>query len=547
MTPDNRFCSGCGRELPPHDPSGAVTCVGCGRVSTPPAGPPPVYPPPIHQPVQPPAGPPSRTGRSTAWIATAIVVPVVLVAFIGAIAIGLVLGGSERARGPGGATTLSSMSADQVSVLPGEPGEPTEVLALVQGSGADYAKQSLARVRLDGTQGDDAIVWRSDPVESFLDTSVVRLAGNRVFVATGDQLQLLALDTGDTRWTAELPDRLGTNCDDCVQLAGDALLVRSYDGTLSRFAPDSPQPTWIHRLERPEAPLIVAGDQTVVIDVPVGASSPQVQALDAATGEVAMSTPLSCQPVDEDMASYSSGPVAPIPGSDDLVAIIGSDAGCFARIDPAAGTTTWSTGFDDRFDTAAGDAVLLDEHHLVVTNASGLLGVDLDSGTATTMDELPDLRVEPNRILDGHVIAETTTERGSPRPGLASFDLSSGRSDWAVAVEIERGEADELIDPRRLDLNRADPTTQRVLISGQPDALLAVTFDDSEGALSVRTFDPAKGGLGEPSTRSYPTDEIQTDGPDLLVARDRSLLLHADGSLRRVPLPTGDIDSWPGG
>lgn len=473
-------------------------------------------------------------------------VPIVVVMVVGVIAFGLLLGGSDRAaRVSGGSTLASGLSVDQIALVPGEPDEPTEVLAFVEGRGADFSQKSLARVRLDGSEGDDDIVWRSEPTETTFDTSLVRISGDRVYSGSKDRIELRSLETGDLEWTAELPDRLGPNCVGCMELLGDALMVRSYDGTLSRFDPDSPEPTWTHRLERTEAPLIIAGDQTVVIDTPAGAGAAAVQSLDPDTGKVALSTPLSCAS-DDDMPAYGFDPIFALPGSDDLVALLGTDRGCVVRIDPAAGTSVWTTPLASRFDPAAGDQVVVDERHLVVAQGTELTAVDLDSGTTTALEQLPDLRVTPNRIVDGHLIAETTTQRGTPRLGLASFDLATGRADWSNETGIDRANADELVDPRRVKLNQLDPATQRVLLAQAGDELLALTFDDSEATLDIRTLDPTDGGLGNATTRTYADESQLGDTPEVLIVADTRVLLTADRSLRLVSVPSGEIDSWPG-
>lgn len=88
--------------------------------------------------------------------------------------------------------------------------------------------------------------------------------------------------------------------------------------------------------------------------------------------------------------------------------------------------------------------------------------------------------------------------------------------------------------------------TPQVLLARPGDELLAITFDGFEATLDIRTLDPADGGLGDASTRTYADEGQLGEEPEVLIVADRRVLLNANRSLRLVSVPSGDIDSWPG-
>lgn len=120
---------------------------------------------------------------------------------------------------------------------------------------------------------------------------------------------------------------------------------------------------------------------------------------------------------------------------------------------------------------------MLNETHLVVRQAYDLTSIDLATAELTELEKLAGLRVMPSYIVDGHVIAETLTSRGTPCFGLASFDLATGGSDWAVDLGVDQVDADALVDPRRVQLRPIDPTTQHVLLDDPGAELLVVTCE----------------------------------------------------------------------
>lgn len=428
------------------------------------------------------------------------------------------------------------------STKPGEPGGPVEVVTLANAIGPG-SPRAVIDVVVGAEAGTDTsgLVWSSESLPSDVYSSAMATTGDNLFVSAGDEVWNLSPTSGTLRWKATVSDTVTPNCDECFQVVDGTLVVRSQDATVTAFSAESPEPRWSRRLDSPAGSVMAAGDRVAILDEKPGAGG-QILMLDPASGKTQASiTPTCTSDVGPAQTYRATGLAVAVPDSGDIVTVLGSGSDCVARFDGATGKQRWESKLDGA-QPFGNDAPFIDAEHLVFSLGSGApVHVALSTGAVSTLAAEPELKVTGRSVIDGVLLADTVTTRGTPRGGLGAWDLKTGTALWASELPGQSQPVSASFD-------------WDALIDGQPRTLLVdtgkspllVTFDGELRQIRTQQVDLATGQLGAPATRPLParspTDPILLSVVSAGAAR---LVIDTGGQLAVVPLPDGEIVAWP--
>jgi outer membrane protein assembly factor BamB len=551
---DAELCESCGTNLPVPGADGYRTCPSCGRVDR-------VEPDPEPEPERPgrtepsdwmPPGASSTTVITTTTTVQASKVAggfkagcvVTLVVMALAIAIGVkscdtaTKAIKKAVAGPDNTYPLSGNAV----VVPGE-GSMTEVITYAQDNKAQT--RSVRRVQFDATGSKE--LWRSEPFGKDAYGVTLAVDGDTVYAAANDQLRALNRVTGKERWRATLTDAVDTNCHGtCFEVLAHRLVVRTKDAYLYGFSPRSAEPVWSQRLNSTSAGASVAGGSLLVVDDPADSGGyTVVTTLNPVTGGVVRRiTPLCLASGGSYPIEMNAGdPVRTVPGSTDLLAVFGFGYSCAVRWDPATSKARWSVELPD-LSSVDQDLTFLTATHAIVKASSDTVRIDLADGRVSGLDLPADTQAVPRTVVQGTVVADTTTTRGSSRGGLLGWDLRTGKVLWS-----------ERLPGGSQPVSTGSSRSSDALFDGSPRSLLVagggklqlVTFVGTDRTMAVRAVDPRTGDLGEARVRRFST-RYDSGTPSLTVevVTPSYLLVSVDSLLERIPLTgSGDIVTWP--
>lgn len=591
-------CANCGYELPEADALGLITCPGCGGVtkmpgSTPtleasedaPAEPPPAAapssssgpslqgwpappvaaPPPGNQWAQPaavagapPSAPPpsgakrrSSSGDDAGRVGRRIgcaVVPIVIV-----MAIGFGIFGAVASCDPDTFTSGSTSDFDSTkmtlsgsgTILSGS-GDDADVVMLIQETEDATTTRRVARIRFTGDRSE--LQWQSEPLDEDAYRIEVAEVDGTLFAGVDDQLYALDAKTGETRWQATLHDKLTAGCDECFAAAGGRLVVRTTDAYVTAYGTRSAEPQWSKRLVSTSGSMSVVGDRLFLVDDPESSGTPApVLLVDPATGKTIRATTLRCpkgQDTPWDLAPSAGDQVRAVPGSEDVMMIFGFGDSCAVRWDPATSEVRWTSRMNGLSHYDDDDVVVGSEDLVIGTSSNAMVTIDLASGKAVQLALQGDVDAQPSQIVGRTLVALTVTTRGTPKGGMAAWDLGSGERLWANA-----------------SLGTAQPVsggashTSDALFDGTPRSLLvpvdgginSFVFEGTERTFAVAPVDLATGELGTEVRRGFLT-RYETGTVSLTIegqTGDR-LMVSVDNLLQSLPVSgKGDVVSYP--
>ncbi|MBK6856465.1 MAG: PQQ-binding-like beta-propeller repeat protein [Microthrixaceae bacterium] len=341
-------------------------------------------------------------------------------------------------------------------------------------------------------------MWTSEPLPK--NTSNIQLAqiGDTVFVGLGDELQALDVETGVQRWKADLPDKVGVGCDACFLVAGDTLMVVTDDDQINAFGTGSATPRWTRKLVSTGGEVSLSEAGLVVIDQdPAVPGSTVVSVLDPASGTPRSAVTPECPPQNGSFPTKMnfSDLVVAVPGTTDLVSTVSFGSTCIVRWDGNTGQIRW-VAFTDLAGHFEHDDVLATGDRLFVPVGDGTMAsVDLGSGATSRLALPADVTAHPVAVLEGRLIAETTTTRGTQRGGLAAWDLATGQPIWQTAMPDGSKPFSNRVSWASETLFPDSPLSTTV-VAGPVLRLATFSGDDYTG--SLRTVDVASGTLGEP-------------------------------------------------
>lgn len=520
---EDMLCDSCAATLPLPDSTGAILCPACGRVAK------------VAQPVAHRVSPaPARAVRKR-WVPWAV--------FAGLIALlGLLMVFDQPDESTSTEASTSSPytpTGRLVEVLEGDDAGSMEAIVTVSDRDGNASDQQLIRTTLVG-EGAGDVVWTSEafPYAAAVDAVV---SGDALFAVVDDEVWHLSLATGERQWQAPLPDVVSRDCAGCVAVLDDTLVVKTAEGTISAFASTSAEPRWSRRLASADASSVFLYGRVVLLDAGEGGAA-EVVAIDPSTGaEIGATMPTCAAPGDTELSV--TGDLIAVPVAEgQVVAKFGPGNRCLSRIDTNTGQQVWTSTDLPSLVTSSGPSFVAGDDLVLATSSSPGVHVDLATGEITELEDYVDHRVIPRAIYEGTLVAETVSTRGTPRAGVAAWDLSTGARSWETRVPGDAAPVDSTYGPQRLA--ESEP---RSLLHTDGDRPLLVSFDAASLQVRVHPLDAATGDLGAPSeqpfTVRYENDadlslEVIDSGPARLSVRLADLL-------QVVPLPDGEIVSWP--
>lgn len=587
----NGVCTSCGAALPDADPLGLITCASCGSVTKlgmeptvspiPPPAPPgpqgsttdsgwpaaPVAAPPPSQwanpapvagaPATVSAGPRPSGGSSAARSSSKTrkigcsLGPLIA---IGAIIFGIVTVVRSCDTTSISDTIRDSLETDDNTIsLSG-----TAVVLPEKGGGGDVAtviqtyenSESARRIaRIGFSDSGSTLRWSSEPLGDQAYRAEIALVGDTMFAGVEDQLYALDAATGKTRWKTTMRDQTTIGCPSCFAAVDDRLVVRTTDAYVTAYGTASNEVLWSRRLNSPSGSVSVVRNQLFVVDDGEDPSTlTPVSQVDPTNGKTIRTTTPSC-PETEDghwRTELSPGdPIRLVPGSTDVMAVFGFGDGCVVRWSPATGRAKWTsrlTGLSS-FDQ---QDIVVGREDLAMTNSNGqVVSVALATGVGQVLALPPDTSAQVGAIVGRTAVAYTSTTRGTPRGGLAGWDLTSGKRLWA-----------------QTDLGTAQPVsnspygTSDALFDGSPRSLLVpfgggvnvFVFEGSEHTFAVAPVNLANGKLGTQVRRAYLTRYDSGGTPSLTVegTDGDQLVISIDNLLQTIPIDgTGPVVSYP--
>lgn len=591
-------CANCGYELPEADALGLITCPGCGAVTKmagstptldrpspaaptsatadpppPPEGasssqgwpaPPVAAPPPGGQwaapaaiagapPSPPPGAKGARSGRSAepgkagrrvgCAIVPIAIAAVVVFAIVGAVRSCDIDGVTTGTTGTdfGSGLTLSGSG----SVLSAD-GDDADVVMIQQDTEGSQTTRTVARISL-GPKG-SKLRWKSEPLDEDAYRVEVAQAGDTLFAGVDDQLYALDAETGETRWKTTLRDKLTVGCDDCFSAVGDRLVVRTTDAYVTSYGTRSMEPQWSKRLVSTSGSMSVVGDRLFLVDEPEsGDGAAPVVLVDPATGKAIRSTTPRCPESDTtpwDLALSAGDPVRGVPGGQDVYAVFGFGDTCVVRWNPANGAIRWTSRLTGLSSYDEDEIVDTKQDLVLGTSGAVMVAVDLTTGKARQLEVTGDVNATPSQIVGRTLVALTVTTRGTPKGGMAAWDLATGERRWANA---SLGGAQPVSGGSSHTSDALFDGSPRSLLVPVGDGLNAFVFEGEDGTFSVAPVDLETGELGTQVRRGFlrrydsGTVSLTIEGR----AGDR-LIVSIDNLLQSIPVSgKGDVVAYP--
>ncbi|MGN6694032.1 MAG: outer membrane protein assembly factor BamB family protein [Aquihabitans sp.] len=591
-------CANCGYELPEADALGLITCPGCGNVtkmagstptlqdpgpttpdpapvaaspSPPPSlggwpAPPVAAPPPGNQWAQ-PAGvagapptppPPARAKKGSAKGGDAsrtgrrIGCAIVPIAIVTVFAFGIV--GAIRSCDFDSVTSSSSapdygnqMTLSGSGTLLTASGDGTDVVMVLQDTEDSQTTRSIARIRFSGDAS--KLLWTSEPLDEDAYRVEVAQVGDTLFAGVDDQLYALDAKTGATQWQTTLRDKLTVGCDQCFAAAGDRLVVRTTDAYLTAFGTRSDEPQWTKRLVSTSGSMSVVGDRLFVVDEPESKDTPTpVLLVDPATGKTIRSTTPRCPKSNDtpwDLAMSAGDDVRGVPGGQDVYAVFGFGDTCVVRWNPGSGAIRWTSRLTGMSSYDEDEIVDSKQDLVLGTSGNVVVAVDLTTGKARQLEVTGDVAATPSQIVGRTLVALTVTTRGTPKGGMAAWDLATGERLWANA---SLGGAQPV--------STSSSHTSDALFDGSPRSLLvpvdggvnSFVFEGTERTFTVAPVDLATGELGTQVRRGFAT-RYDSGGTVSLTIEGQGaddLVVSIDNLLQTLPVSgKGDVVTFP--
>ena len=227
-----------------------------------------------------------------------------------------------------------------------------------------------------------------------------------------------------------------------------------------------------------------------------------------------------------------------IAGSTDLLATVSAMDGCALRWNASTGQVLWTTQLEG---ANLRDRGLLTDDRFYTSSRAGIRAVDLASGSVLDMAAPPDAEAVPLFRAGGLLVAESTTSRGTARPGLAAYDAATGELRWRF--DLPGGGELLAIGDRSSDALFGDDG--RSVAFEADGGVVVATFAGESRTITIRKVDPASGVLGEATTSQLPS-RPGTPSVTIHSADATGLLFTMDNKIVHLPLDGSPV-RWPEG
>jgi len=439
-------------------------------------------------------------------------------------------------------TTLSGSAS-----LLSSDSESTDMIVVTQDlvDGSNLERR-ISRVQM--TADGSSTVWNSEPIDGSASRAEVAQVADTLFVAYDDALLALDPKTGETRWRTKLHDAVTIGCARCFAAVGERLVVRTTDAHVTAYGPTSAEPQWQKRLRSTSGSISVVNDRLFIVDDPeVDQEVTPVIHVDPTNGRTLRSVSPTC-PDDPrtpwELELSPADEVLPVGASDDVMAAFGFGDGCVVRWNPESGEVRWASRLLGVGSLRSENLVLGERDLVVPSSSSPLVAIDLTTGDSRALELSPDTAAVPELVVGRTLLAATATSRGTPRRGLAAWDLSNGDRLWEQRLE---GDPQPAARPGGFSSNALFDGSPRLVLVPVAGGLNLFTFEGTDRTFSAVPLDVADGSLGTPVRRAF-LGKSQFGTPSLAVeALDpERLIVSLDGVLQAIPASgTGALVGYP--
>ncbi|HEX5688752.1 MAG TPA: PQQ-binding-like beta-propeller repeat protein [Roseiflexaceae bacterium] len=456
-----------------------------------------------------PAAAPRRSG--------ALVLGIVMSAIFVAVGVGIGLfvanmrSGSTTTVGPTIATAVAKMPEIPIAPPPVDNAPPSidigSINELIAGLPRDgegenllvYINnpndQGISVGLIDG--GSRSLRWKSQPLSKDAYRGHLVAGVDMAYLTDQERLIALRLDDGTQAWEAKLIAE--PNCDECLQLAGEHVIVAQKDGSITGFDGKSGQQAWNITLDEAPRRLPVVGKQLILLQ-PVEDNGKYISLIDPATGKETQRIEPSCPSTSfagrmERPEDYS--PLLFTPDAKTLYTTFGFFNKCAQRWDLAADKPTWTQALDEvappewssRDETLVSDDALFFRHSDSDTGA--LWALDTADGKLRQVAAKRKYEFLPVAVRDGVLIALTWPNWDTSKVSLLGLDPKSGEQRWEFKPQVSDARATEIHG--HLDWRMTKQGLLLVQVLEDEAQLVTETLDPKTGTSSNRQVTSLEG------------------------------------------------------
>jgi outer membrane protein assembly factor BamB len=358
-------------------------------------------------------------------------------------------------------------------------GEGENLLAYITNS----SDQSNSVVLLDG--GTRTLRWKSQSLSKEAYRGRLVAGVDMIYLTDQERLLGLRMSDGTLAWEANLVAE--PNCDDCLQLAGNYVIVAQKDGSVQGFDGRSGQRAWNITLDEPPRRLMLVGNYVMLLQAAED-NGKYISLLDPATGKEAQRIEPACT-----KSTFPNHPERP----DDYSSLLftqdaktlyvtsGFFNKCIQRWDLAGNKRVWETALDEVEPPGVGssDQTLLSDEALFFRQSEGDTGsiwaIDTSDGTLRQLIAKKKYEFFPMAVRDGVVIALTWPNWDTKKLSLIGLDPKSGDQRWEFKLQASDSRATEIFGHMDWRLTK--------------QGLLLVQVLEDQAQLAIETLDPKTG------------------------------------------------------
>jgi outer membrane protein assembly factor BamB len=365
-------------------------------------------------------------------------------------------------------------------------GAGEDLLAYVNNSG----DQGISVVLIDG--GSLAPRWKSQPLSKEAYQGRTAVGQDMLYLTDHERLLALRLSDGTVAWEAVLVAE--PNCDECLRLVKDHVVVIQKDGSIQGFDARSGQRSWSITQDNPQRRLPVVGDRLVLLQ-PAEKNRMLLSLVDPASGKEAQRIEPTCpnksfpdQPERPDLYS----PMLFAADGKTMYTTFGFFSHCVQSWDLASGKLLWQTELGDDMPSSWGNdgGQILTEDAILFGFEQGdegaLWALDTASGKLHKLVAKKKYRFIPVAARDGVVIALTWPTWATDKQSLVGLDVKSSEQRWEFKPQATDARVTETHG--HLDV--------RLIRKG----LLVVQVLEDQQQLLVEMLDPRTGASSDKQT-----------------------------------------------
>jgi outer membrane protein assembly factor BamB len=354
-----------------------------------------------------------------------------------------------------------------------------DLLAYVNNSG----DQGLSVVLIDG--GSLAPRWQSQPFSKELYQGHSVVGQDMLYLTDHERLLALRLSDGTVAWEAALVAE--PNCDECMRLVKNHIVVVQKDGSIQGFDARNGQRSWSITQDDPPRKLPVIGDRLMLLQ-PADRNGKLISLIDPASGKEVQQIEPTCP--NESFPDQVERPdlYSPMLFTADgktMYTTFGFFSHCAQGWDLASGKKLWQTPLDDDVPSSWGGdgGQILTEDAIVFGFEQGdegaLWALDTAGGELRKLVAKKKYRYIPVAARDGVVIALTWPTWDTDKQLLVGLDAKTGEQRWEFKPLTTDARITESHGHLDLRLTRK--------------GLLVVQVLEEQQQLLVETLDPKTG------------------------------------------------------